>query len=283
MSQRRLYVTDLDGTLLGADSKVSATSAKIISELSRRGALITVATARTPATVEPLLASTLTTPPTVVITGAGLWDRTTQSYSKFNLLTPADARRVTETALRSGLHPLVYRRAGDNRHLEFFNERGMLTPGEMKFVTDRDSLELKRALSTSDIVAEAESPDTILILAMGSRENVLRAVAALRDDPRLSVSYYSDPNYPDVEFLEVFGAGVSKAEGIRALRELTGADHVTVFGDNYNDLSMMAVADRAVAVDNAVDDVKAAVDEVIGPNTSDSVARFIAADMGVRI
>lgn len=283
MSQRRLYVTDLDGTLLGADSKVSATSAKIISELSRRGALITVATARTPATVEPLLASTLTTPPAVVITGAGLWDRAMQTYSKLNLLTPTDARRVTETALRSGLHPLVYRRAGDNRHLEFFNERGMLTPGEMKFITDRDSLELKRALSTSDIVAEAESPDTILILAMGSRENVLRAVAALRDDPRLSVSYYSDPNYPDVEFLEVFGAGVSKAEGIRALRELTGADHVTVFGDNYNDLSMMAVADRAVAVDNAVDDVKAIVDEVIGPNTSDSVARFIAADMGVRI
>ena len=50
-----LYITDLDGTLLNDESRVSDESARIISRLSREGCMITVATARTAATVEPLL------------------------------------------------------------------------------------------------------------------------------------------------------------------------------------------------------------------------------------
>jgi len=48
-----------------------------------------------------------------------------------------------------------------------------------------------------------------------------------------------------------------------------------VFGDNLNDLPMMAVADVAVAVENALPEVKAKADVVIGPNTDDAVARWI--------
>ena len=56
------------------------------------------------------------------------------------------------------------------------------------------------------------------------------------------------------------------------------ADRLVVFGDNINDLPMMRLADVAVAVENAVEEVKAEADIVIGPNTSDSVARFIIDD-----
>jgi hydroxymethylpyrimidine pyrophosphatase-like HAD family hydrolase len=57
-----------------------------------------------------------------------------------------------------------------------------------------------------------------------------------------------------------------------------GVERVVVFGDNLNDLSMFEVADLAVAVDNALPEVKAAADVVIGANTTDAVARFIAED-----
>ena len=56
MNTKTLYVTDLDGTLLSSDSVVSVRSVDIINELIERGAMITVATARTPATVANLLA-----------------------------------------------------------------------------------------------------------------------------------------------------------------------------------------------------------------------------------
>ena len=40
---KTLYVTDMDGTLLDGDSRVSERSAEIISDLTRQGAPITVA------------------------------------------------------------------------------------------------------------------------------------------------------------------------------------------------------------------------------------------------
>lgn len=283
MTGDRLYVTDLDGTLLGTDSLVSPESARIISALTRRGAMITVATARTPATVEPLLSHTLTTPPAVVLTGAAIWDRSLMKYRSIVALAPDLAQMVTETAISNGLHPLVYKRAADNRHLAFYYNPAMLPADEMKFVTDRDNLELKKAIATSDILTEASRPDNVLVLALGSPDAVEATVASLSGYPELSVSSYSDTGYPGVGFLEVFGSGVSKAAGIETLRRITGARHVTVFGDNLNDLPMMAAADRSVAVNNALDEVKNAVDEVIGPNSTDSVAHYIATDLGVKI
>ena len=68
---------------------------------------------------------------------------------------------------------------------------------------------------------------------------------------------------------------MSKARAVQDLARQLGADRIVVFGDNLNDLSMMAVADEAVAVANAFPEVKAAADVVIGPNSADSVAKYI--------
>ena len=50
-----LYVSDMDGTLLNSQSVISPATAAILSRVISAGALFTVATARTPATVVPLL------------------------------------------------------------------------------------------------------------------------------------------------------------------------------------------------------------------------------------
>ena len=54
-----------------------------------------------------------------------------------------------------------------------------------------------------------------------------------------------------------------------------------MFGDNLNDLPMMAVADVAVAVANAMPQVREAADIVIGANDTDSVARYMLEHAGV--
>ncbi|MDD6621873.1 MAG: HAD hydrolase family protein, partial [Bacteroidales bacterium] len=50
-----LYVSDLDGTLLNDRSVVSERSAQLLQAAIDRGALFTIATARTPATVDGLM------------------------------------------------------------------------------------------------------------------------------------------------------------------------------------------------------------------------------------
>ena len=98
MKKDTLYVSDLDGTLLGTDSRISARTAATVSELTSRGALITVATARTPATVVPILEQTRTTPPAVVITGTAYWDRRAGRFTDVHLVDGSDVEACSTSA-----------------------------------------------------------------------------------------------------------------------------------------------------------------------------------------
>lgn len=277
MNCRKLFVSDMDGTLLGADSRVSRRSAEIISSLSREGALITVATARTPGTVEPLLADTLTLPPAVVMTGAAMWSRQERRYRHTHLLSPEKALSVCAVLEERGISPMVYQTDNDGVLRMYCRAGGCAT--ERRFKEERSHLHLKRIITCdnpADMIAGAE---TILILATGPSELTERATEPVEAVGGLSVSHYSDPLYPGAGFIEVFTEGVTKARGVTDLKAITGAEHVTVFGDNLNDIPMMRVADTAVAVANALPEVKAVADVVIGPNTEDAVARYIAANI----
>ena len=79
---------------------------------------------------------------------------------------------------------------------------------------------------------------------------------------------------------EVFPAGCDKGSGVEALRRLAGGCRIVAFGDNVNDLPLFAAADECYAVGNALAAVKEAADGVIGPNTEDGVARWLAAREG---
>ena len=118
----------------------------------------------------------------------------------------------------------------------------------------------------------------MLFFAMGPLEPVMRAADYIRKSLPCAVSAYPDIFLSDTGILEVLAPGVSKAAAVKSLAERLGLSRIVAFGDNLNDLPMLAAADVAVAVENALPEVKAAATVVIGPNTASSVARFIAAD-----
>ncbi len=271
---KTLYVSDMDGTLLGPDSKVSPESAAIISDLSSRGALITVATARTAATVAPLLADTVTLPPAIVMTGAAFWDRQRSAYFDVRFLSDDAMADVVAACHSADLHPFVYMME-DERYLDVTHDGQTLTPVEQAFYDERSHLPLKRFHLRSAI---PHGGRTVLIYAMGAKDAVYAVAERLASNPGLSISCYQDIFDKSVGHLEIFEAGVSKASAVLRLKEMVKADRLVVFGDNLNDLPMMEVADVAVAVGNAFDAVKEAADIIIGPNSDDSVARFILAD-----
>ena len=271
---KTLYVSDMDGTLLGPDSLVSPTSAAIISDLTRRGALITVATARTAATVVPLLEATLTTPPAIVMTGVAYWDREKAAYDSVHFISETERRNVADVCRRFGLHPFVYVMEHDN-FLKVYHDGDIFSDLEEKFYRERAHLRLKRFYLHSRVPDDSH---TVLWYAMGDQNVIFAAAAELRGHSDLSLSCYNDIFDRSKAHLEIFAPGVSKASAIDALKVRMGVDRVVVFGDNLNDLPMMKVADCAVAVGNAFDEVKEAADKVIGPNYDDAVARFILED-----
>ncbi|MBR3728658.1 MAG: HAD-IIB family hydrolase [Muribaculaceae bacterium] len=273
-----LYVSDLDGTLLGEDSQLSAVTVatlnRIIGEL---GGLFTVATARTPATVVPLMQQVHARLPFIVIGGSAMWNPVTMSYEHTRGIDDMTVNAVADVFDRRGAHPFIYRRHGKN--LLHTHHYGPLSPQEERFIAERQHLPLKQFfLDDRDF---RHSDDEALLIFSMNKYAVLKSIA---DDLRTSVPTCSVMVYHDIfdeseGYLEIFSAGTSKAAAIRDLARQLGAGRVVVFGDNRNDIAMMQAADFSVAVDNAFTEVKAVASEVIGPNTADSVARWIETEL----
>lgn len=271
---RTLFVTDLDGTFLGPDAQVSPESARLVSDAVRRGALFTVATARTPATVVPLLKHTLTSAPPIVMTGAALWDREKARYVNPQLLDADAAEHIVNTLAQHGCHPFIYTLTSDGL-LHVYHGAHTLSRVEQRFVDDRQGLPLKRFYLNAQ-VTPADRNSVVLIFAMGEASRIQAAARALDGTTTCSLSQYSDTYNPGIALLEIFAPGVSKANAVLALKQRLGADRLVVFGDNLNDLPMMAVADEAIAVANALPAVRDAAHLIIPDNSTASVARHIA-------
>lgn len=272
-----LYITDMDGTLLGTDSKVSATSAAILAELSRQGAKVTVATARTPATVVPLLRDCRLHVPAIVMTGAAFWNWDNGGrFVDAQYIGEDDYKTLDEVLAAARVHPFRYIKDEDNETLTVFHAREM-NAAEQDFYDARATLPKKRFELEREPCGD-ERRRCMLCFAMGGYKAIERVARIVEARTHCAVSFYPDTYDRSIALLEIFGAGVSKASAVRRLRANTGARRVVVFGDNLNDLPMMRCADVAVAVANALPEVKAAADIVIGANSEDAVARYIAED-----
>lgn len=277
MNTDTLYVSDMDGTLLSSDSRVSAGSARIISELSSQGALITVATARTPATVVPLLADTATRPDAIVMTGAACWNRHENRFCHVHTIPEDHVVRTLDLCRRKDVHPFVYVLAEDMGTLDVYHGASAFNRAEEGFYLERAKLKLKRFHLNRPVPPRALS-FSLLFYAMGAAEDILPLAETLERTTDLAVSCYPDIFNPRLANLEILAPGVSKAEAIKRVAQRCGAERIVVFGDNLNDLPMFQIADVAVAVGNAQPAVKEAAHIVIEPNYTDSVARFIADD-----
>lgn len=276
---KTLYATDLDGTLLDPTAHLSEKSAAAIRRLTAAGALITFVTARTPATIEPILSAACPKIPGVAMTGATIWNPSKRAYDYVAYHTKQDAMLILDICRRHGITPFVYTLPRGTNSLQVYHSAPALTALEQHFVDDRTLNDLKLFHLHHDLPPQAES-DIVLFFAMGDPERIRLAAEDISASTDCYASWYPDTYNPGVSLLEVFTGGVSKAHGIDMLRTLTGAGRVVAFGDNLNDIPMLQAADVAVAVENAHPQVKEVADIVIGPNRDDSVVRFIESDLG---
>ena len=274
---RTLYVSDLDGTLLSADSRLTAATENMLNGIISEGALFTVATARTPATVYTLLQNVRLRLPAIVMTGTAMWRQDTGRMTDTVTIPPATVGMLLEVYRRHGLPTFVYP-FREGRILIY--HIGKMSAMERDFMNERAGSPYKEFLIPVSGDSELPSPleDVALLYSMQPTQEVRETYEDIRAHIDVNPLYYHDSFGPETGILEVFPPQASKANALRRLAEQVKADRLVVFGDNINDLPMMRLADVAVAVENAVEEVKAEADIVIGPNTSDSVARFIIDD-----
>lgn len=271
---RTLFISDLDGTLLGADSRISPESRRMLNLAISRGALFSIATARTPATVAGITEGLDLRLPAIVMTGAAMWERSTSRYSDIQYLKPDAVEFARRAYTRNDAPAFIYTLRGNMLEIYHF---GKMDEYERRFMEERAHSPFKKFLVDAD--GKSYIPEVIddAVLLFGIQPTPLarRVLDDIRDYPDITPMFYHDIYGEDWAEMEVFARTATKALAVRRLAERVGADRIVVFGDNLNDISMMQVADTAIAVANAVPQTREAAHLTIGPNTADSVARYI--------
>ena len=273
---KTLYVSDMDGTLLNQSSVLSETTIKKLNSLIERGAMFTVATARTPATVVDLMKRVNANLPFIVMAGCAMWDNKKQEYASARTICRNDIQKFINIFEHHGNTPFLYYKHGNQIIVRHSNH---LSEDEHEFIDPRVTGPLKKLITTDKLSAEDSTDELMLIFSMGKFRD-LRAIADDIDSEGISCTYncYHDIFNDELGFIDLYTRGTTKAEAIKELAAKVGAERIVVFGDNLNDIPMMQIADHSVAVENAYDEVKAASDEVIGTNEDDSVVKWIEAD-----
>lgn len=264
-----IYISDLDGTLLNSKKEVSRQSCEILNELIQKEDLhFSIATARTPATVELLLKDIEMREPIVVMNGVALYDLQKHKYVNIEYLGASIAKQVIERLGDTISQGFIYTIEQDDLTV-YYNE--LIGKGRINFFEERKNLQYKKFVQD-----KVHNYDKIIYFVFIDKLEEIQAIYnRLSNICGLDMVMYKDIYDEEAYLLEVYSDRATKAKGLERLKKMKSFDEVICFGDHLNDLSMFKLADEAYAVDNAVDQVKEEATLVIGDNESHSVATFI--------
>ncbi len=272
---KTLFVSDLDGTLLGEGAVFPRALAlpRRINALVERGVRLTYATARTIQTVKDILAGIRFTAPVALMNGVLIRDMAAGEYLNAEYLDVSAARAVLDAMERESLFPFIYALRGGALSTAYTEG---LNPYMRRFMEERIR-RYNKPFTPIERLSDGvtREGEVIYLVMMESYEALLPIYRIIEADSRLKCAFYRDSYEPEVWYLEVFSANASKGAAIRHLKRMTGAETVVVFGDNGNDLPMFRESDFCCAVANAADDVRAAADLVIGGTEEGGVVAFL--------
>lgn len=127
-----------------------------------------------------------------------------------------------------------------------------------------------------DIASEEKISGFLLIADQKTLEPVYVELKAKHPDD-LSLYFAQDISNPDFYWLQTYNKEATKGRMVTKLaaHEQIPLERVVVFGDYLNDLDMFRIAGKAVAMGNALPEVKAAAHEVIGNNADLAVINYL--------
>jgi Cof subfamily protein (haloacid dehalogenase superfamily) len=273
-----LYVSDLDGTLLDPQARLSDTTKTGLIQLLDAGLQFSVASARHVVSIREIFRDVPLKLPVISSNGAYLSDAVTGHHELVNAMDPALSQAVFGRMRRHGFTPFVLTHGPKGDQLFY---ESVQNEGQRRFVEERQRGNDPRLRHTDRIADELVHPAiTLLVIAESAPLQALYAEIDALCGNTIEMHLADDLYMPGYPWLNVHDAKASKAQAIHSLAERYGLHEreLVVFGDHVNDLSMFRTAHRGIAVANALDELKALAHEVIAPHHEDAVLRFIQRD-----
>ena len=267
---KTLFISDLDGTFLNSNGEISKRSAEIISELTDKGVMFSVATARTYATVMKMFEGIRLSYPLVLMNGVTIYNPINKEIISSHPIPTELGNKIIKEFRSRDIEPMLYFQCADT--LEIYYSK-LTNEYQKKYVAQRTECSGKKFVHSPTPVL-IEGKNLVYIVSLDKYENIKDIYEAVSELEDAHCMFYKD-NYSDMYFLEIISGTVSKASGALEVKEIVGADKIIAFGDNLNDIPLFEIADEAYAVSNAESKLKAIASATIGSNDEDAVAEFI--------
>lgn len=269
---KTLFVTDLDGTLLTKEERVSAYSVERINRLLDAGMLFTFATARSASSALRAVAGLRIGIPAILYNGGLIYNYATSETLHAVLFEEDWKRYVLSVLSERGIAAVIFG-AVEGRERLVWNT-SCETDGIRRYLYRRRG---------DDRLVPAHSERELLegyifyFKCIGPREQLESAWNVLKYDERFICIFHQE-TYQNDFWMEISPREATKANGVTFLKDRLGCDRVVCFGDTSNDSDMFDVCDEKYAVMNADAWLKEKSTGVIGYCEEDGVAKWLEAN-----
>lgn len=273
MAKNLLYISDLDGTLLRPDSTFPENYKKRLNRLLDMGLQFTIATARNYDSALPILKGLNLNLPVILFNGVYLAD-----FDSGNILehtSSIDQHVVTSMlnlASPLGIDPFIYT-LGEKHQLYY---KTATNPGSKAYLKSLEGDGRLRQVDRFEFQDKEQVSGFLLIDTHARLEPIYHSLKEKHFD-HLNLYFAEDVSMKGYYWLQSFHQEASKGNMVDILAEKLKIplDRTVVFGDYLNDLDMFRVAGRAIAMGNALPEVKESAHQIIGTNSDGAVLQYL--------
>ena len=257
----KLFVTDLDGTLLLSGQDVPPNNIKAVQDMVKAGVIFTIATGRMYSASVNIARSLGVDVPIITYNGALIKSAGGKMFHT-DYLSPEIIIEITNFC------------EARNWHLQSYSNDILYYPEYNDFAKGyEEALKINgKAIGWDGLRKYIENVPKLLSITSGAEETAERISTLKAKFGEKINAIRSNANY-----VEITCPKVSKAAAIKILANKWNIDNseVMVIGDSYNDLPMLKSAGHSVAMGNAPDDVKSVCEFVTGNCDDDGFSQAV--------
>ena len=261
----KLFVVDLDGTLLDTNDGLSDFALETLNNLIDQGLNLLIATGRDMENAIKALRTLKITNDTVLTNGAILANLNSREYSIVRIIDKEISEDILKIADELGLAPIVYAAYDEPNHIVTF-KKGKWDPKGMEPLSIKDYSHLFEQETISiqfcDNYAKTHKMYEVLDKKYRNKINLIEIQDVILGD------YY---------WLEINSPLAGKEKMIETFLEMHGItwENVIAFGDQTNDLEFLKKARFAVCPENADPKLFEYVDKIVPHAASGGIIKEI--------
>ncbi|MGG5574226.1 Cof-type HAD-IIB family hydrolase [Vibrio diazotrophicus] len=260
----KIVASDLDGTLLAPDHKLSAFSKKTLKELHAKGFIFIFATGRHHVDVAGI--REIAGIPAYMITSNGARVHDQNDAEMYSKNVPQDLVQAIIDLVKEDKRVITHIYRNDTWLMSREDEALHAYHNESGFHYQLFDINNAPADGIAKVFFTNEDHDHEMLVVY---ENLINEKFAGQVNVAFSTPYC----------LEVMGAGVSKGDALKAVAESLNLtlENCIAFGDGMNDVEMLSMAGKGLVMGTAHEKVMKALPEVevIGSHADDAVAHYL--------